>query len=78
MVGHGRDELVEHGALTEEGMGPALCGVDLESRSMPRLSPAAPSTRSAEPPRRQSAAGGRGAERCRCGSLGENICTDFK
>ena len=41
VFGHVGDQVVEHAALAEQGMGAGLDGVGLEI--MPRLSPAAPS-----------------------------------
>src|SRR3954464_533550 len=41
VFGHVGDQIVEHAALAEQGMGAGLDGVGLEV--MPRLSPAAPS-----------------------------------
>src|SRR3954468_4892419 len=41
VFGHVGDQIVEHAALAEQGMGAGLDGVGLEI--MPRLSPAAPS-----------------------------------
>src|SRR3954471_14302923 len=44
VFGHVGDQIVEHAALAEQGMGAGLDGVVLVRwRSMPRLSPAAPS-----------------------------------
>src|SRR3954454_19098677 len=41
VFGHVGDQIVEHAALAEQGMGAGLDGIGLEV--MPRLSPAAPS-----------------------------------